>query len=268
MNSTRFLLPLLALLISTSFLHAETTGAMEGRVTDTAGHPVAGIIIAVGTTRQTQTKADGTFSILRIPSGQQPLRITHPSYQIAIVNDTLEILSGKTIALEVTLTHSPPSLPVADYRIAHSSPAVSVRPDLPRKEMGKNLSHLPTTKKEETPISIQGKVIDKDSIGIPGVRIEVIGTNRGALTKPGGTFVMRGLQPGSYTLQISILGKEGVKMEVMVRTDTIASLEAQLLDDDGSFGCVGIVCFGPLPQVDPLTTGTHTILSREDVLWR
>ena len=68
-GSRRFLL--IVLLCSAIAAHAQSSqGRIEGRVTDMAGQPVAGLAIAVrGTEVRAITAADGTFAVPAIDGG-------------------------------------------------------------------------------------------------------------------------------------------------------------------------------------------------------
>jgi hypothetical protein len=55
--------------------------------------------------------------------------------------------------------------------------------------------------------SIKGRIIDAESkAGLPGVNVMVQGTYSGAATDADGNFVIPRLNPGDYTLQVSMIG--------------------------------------------------------------
>ena len=54
--------------------------------------------------------------------------------------------------------------------------------------------------------SISGVITDAESNPLPGAHVFVNGTSRGAASSSDGTFIIRNLPPGNYTLNISYSG--------------------------------------------------------------
>lgn len=77
---------------------------------------------------------------------------------------------------------------------------------------------------------IKGTVIDKETgEGIIGASVMVVGTNFGAMTDFEGKYVIRRLQPGTYSLKISHLDYDILEItDVEVKSDLTAEVSAQL----------------------------------------
>lgn len=122
---------------------------------------------------------------------------------------------------------------------------------------------LPTLLSAQTTGTLEGKVTDEDGAGVPGARIEVVGTSRGAVTKPNGTFIIAGLRAGAYTIRISSLGKATVNQEVTISVGVTTPLNVTLVDEGESIDVE--VVRERITKVDASTSGARTDLSREDV---
>jgi hypothetical protein len=89
---------------------------------------------------------------------------------------------------------------------------------------------------EETPGSIQGKIVDGlDRCPIAGARVEIVGAALSALTDDGGVFRISNVPAGTYRLKFSLPGYVPmVKTDVIVwpkrATHVEAALEAQKPD--------------------------------------
>jgi len=77
--------------------------------------------------------------------------------------------------------------------------------------------------------SIEGQVTDPETgAALPGVNVILQGTDRGTATQSDGTFSLRGVATGSYTLRASNVGYETVTREVQVREGETPSLNIEL----------------------------------------
>ena len=93
----------LALLALTRTGLAQETGALEGRVTETAGAPVPDALITiVGTNRGARTGEDGQYRLANLRAGDFTVRVTRLGY--AAVSRPVTIAAGQTARLDVTLT--------------------------------------------------------------------------------------------------------------------------------------------------------------------
>jgi hypothetical protein len=98
----------LALLLpATAWSQATTTGQVTGRVTSTAGEPIAGVSVAAtnvetGLVRGALTRADGTYTIMLLPPGVYNVRATSIGYQPAEVAQ-LRVVAGGGVAANFQL---------------------------------------------------------------------------------------------------------------------------------------------------------------------
>lgn len=125
---------------------------------------------------------------------------------------------------------------------------------------------LPVLLSAQTTGTLEGKVTDEDGSPIPGARIEVVGTSRGAVTKPNGTFIIAGLRAGTYTIKISSLGKTTVEESAAISVGVTTTLNVQMTEDAGDPDAViKKTVRREVDEVDPTTTGARTDLGRDDV---
>ena len=81
----------------------------------------------------------------------------------------------------------------------------------------------------EEPLSaIKGKVITADGLPAAYVSVQIKEKNRGALTDANGNFVFKKIQPGRYTLQVSVIGYKTIEQMVEVVKDQIIAVSIQL----------------------------------------
>ncbi|KAA2241755.1 TonB-dependent receptor [Chitinophaga agrisoli] len=86
---------------------------------------------------------------------------------------------------------------------------------------------------EEDPLSsIRGKVTTADGLAAPYVTIQVSGTKKGAVTDEKGEFIIRRLNPGTYTLHISLVGFETIDKEVSTQAGQTAKVDFTLQLND------------------------------------
>jgi TonB-dependent starch-binding outer membrane protein SusC len=77
--------------------------------------------------------------------------------------------------------------------------------------------------------TVQGTVTD--SVGsrpIPGVRVVLVGTTRGALTDDAGRYVITGVPPGQLTLRAQRLGFSAAEQRVSAAADEAATADFML----------------------------------------
>jgi TonB-dependent receptor len=105
----------LALLAANSYAQSPTAqqaggkGSLSGTVLDEKGDPVTGVTVFIfkpaGASRGTVTDIDGKYTLTDIPAGTTSVQFSLMSYETLQVQD-VEIASGKTIPLHVTLKES------------------------------------------------------------------------------------------------------------------------------------------------------------------
>ena len=114
--------------------------------------------------------------------------------------------------------------------------------------------------------AIRGMVTDGDGAGIPGATVIVDGTSRGAATNISGEFLIRGVLSGTYTLRASSIGYEERTIDsISVPTGDTVEVQFALSEADvrDQLHCP-FVDYRVSP-VDPQTTGTVHILTREEL---
>lgn len=83
---------------------------------------------------------------------------------------------------------------------------------------------------DEVKGSIEGTITTNDNKPAAAVTILLKGTSRAALSDEGGNFVIRGIEPGSYMLQVSLVGYQTLEQSVQIEAakKTTVSLQLQL----------------------------------------
>lgn len=76
--------------------------------------------------------------------------------------------------------------------------------------------------------SIKGLVTTSDNKPAPGVVVVLKGTKKTTLTDDNGTYLLRNINPGNYTIQVSLTGYETTSREVTVEKDKTITIDLQL----------------------------------------
>jgi TonB-linked SusC/RagA family outer membrane protein len=96
-------LTMAVLLGAPQWAFGQAAGTISGTVTGTGGRPLAGASVAVaGTTRGSQTDAQGRFSITAVPAGGRTVRATFAGYTEQ--TRTVTVSAGQTSTMDITLT--------------------------------------------------------------------------------------------------------------------------------------------------------------------
>jgi len=112
--------------------------------------------------------------------------------------------------------------------------------------------------------SISGKVTDsKTGEGLPGAQIMIKGTNRGAASDPEGSYTIRGVLPGKYTVFARFIGHFTQETEVEVQSQTPATLNFQLRQSVLQLGEIVVTGTGAGVQKRELTTPVATLSAQE-----
>ncbi|RJP77297.1 MAG: TonB-dependent receptor [Candidatus Zixiibacteriota bacterium] len=99
------------------------------------------------------------------------------------------------------------------------------------------LAWLPAAVQAQATYPIRGFVVDSTSAEpLPGANVVLSGTDRGASTNLDGYFVIGGLEPGDYTLQISYLGYRTRTVHLPVRTEIMEPLHLGLIPQSMELG--------------------------------
>jgi len=78
--------------------------------------------------------------------------------------------------------------------------------------------------------SIKGRVVDEQSIPLPGVNVVLINTNYGAATDEAGNYEVSNLPAGNYTIEYSEMGYEKVRKENLVIQDKSLTIDIVLVE--------------------------------------
>lgn len=103
---------------------------------------------------------------------------------------------------------------------------------------------------------ISGRVKDKQTgMGLPGVNVVIVGTNRGAATDPDGFYQIINMPPATYTMQVFMIGYtkmtiQGVKVNVDKTTKQDMALTPEVLQGEE----VTILAERPLIEQDRTNT--------------
>ncbi|MBV7529463.1 TonB-dependent receptor [Chitinophaga sp. sic0106] len=76
--------------------------------------------------------------------------------------------------------------------------------------------------------NIKGTIVTNDGQPGPFVSVQVKPTDRGTVSNEKGEFSLRKLEPGSYTLYISMIGYEATEQQVQVEANKTASVSVRL----------------------------------------
>lgn len=114
--------------------------------------------------------------------------------------------------------------------------------------------------------SIKGKVTDaKSGEGLPSVNITLKGTYYGAVTDFDGNLTVGGISPGTYTVEISLLGYKTVQYTAFkVTAGDVSALDVKLEETVLSLG-QEIVIVGEKPLFDIEETQSTRTISSEDI---
>ena len=114
--------------------------------------------------------------------------------------------------------------------------------------------------------TLSGKVSDaKTGTGLPGVNVMVKGTYYGAATDLDGNFRILKIRPGSYDVEVSMIGyKIILNTGVKINPEETTVLEFDLEETVLSFG-EDVVVMGKKPLFDVDETSSMVRLSKEDI---
>lgn len=190
------LLPIFLFLYFRTTATAKPHGTLTGKITDTSGKPIpwAGVWLSTEH-RGAICMNDGTFSIAKLSAGCYCATIFYEKYETVTVPFT--IVADSTTDIRVSLTPQP------------------VAPDT-------ILSHYGT---------LQGVITDTNGRPIIGTSVRIMGSNRGAYTKPDGAYKVIKVKPGFCVVQVTSVGFQPAEQEVTITASETTTLSFALVSD-------------------------------------
>ena len=92
--------------------------------------------------------------------------------------------------------------------------------------------------------TISGRIVDGAGEGLPGVTILVQGTTKGAATVSDGSFTIRDVPAGSYTLTASSVGMTTARQQVTVTAGSDTPVNLSLKEDATQLSEAVVVGYG------------------------
>ncbi len=113
---------------------------------------------------------------------------------------------------------------------------------------------------------IKGTITDKKTgEAVLGATVTVVGTDYGAITDFEGKYIIRRLQPGTYTVKISHLEFNTVEViEVVVKPDLAAEVSIQLEKKTTDIGKT-ITISGPRDAIERFEVSNHITVTKEAI---
>ena len=168
-----------------------TRGSVMGQVQLEGGGDASALeVLVIGTSTTQSLRADGSFQLNNVPAGAQIIRIR----------------SSDSASVGISLT---------DF-------AVVVVPG--------EVYDLGRIQLRRTRGAIGGRVIDEDGAPIGGVLVEVVGSNRNALSDSAGDYLIEEIPTGNYTLRFSLAAYSSVDIpSILVERDMTTTVPVQTL---------------------------------------
>ncbi len=164
------------------------TATVRGTVTTISGQPVPNAqVFVVRNTLGTQTGADGTYSIARIPAGVTTIRARAIGYES--MERTVTLSAGQTLTVDFSIKSSPVSLD----QVVVTGTAGSAR----KREVGNSISQVSTADLPEVPTNVSNLLAGR----VAGVQISGGTGNSGsgsAIRLRGATSLALSNQPLIY----------------------------------------------------------------------
>ena len=111
---------------------------------------------------------------------------------------------------------------------------------------------------------IQGRIVDKNGMSLPGVNVLLEGTNRGAATDSKGYYVILSVPPGVYRVSARMIGYETLtKINVLVKADRTTTLNFTLRPK--VLGMKEIVVTAEKPKVEVDRTFSEYTVESKDI---
>jgi TonB-linked SusC/RagA family outer membrane protein len=108
--------------------------------------------------------------------------------------------------------------------------------------------------------TVEGQVTDSTSGDpIPGANVLLEGTNYGASTDVNGSYTIEGVEPGTYTLNVSFVGFETFTEQVQVRAGETTTVPVAFQPSAVELETVTVTALGFREQRDELATATSRV---------
>jgi outer membrane receptor protein involved in Fe transport len=112
--------------------------------------------------------------------------------------------------------------------------------------------------------SVAGKVTDAQGAPVAGAQVTVAGSNRSAMTRPDGSFVLERVNAGSATVRVYMLGYRAQSAQITITSGAPASQDFQLVPD--ALALEQLVVTGTqAPRTNLEVPAAVTVLSAGDV---
>lgn len=114
--------------------------------------------------------------------------------------------------------------------------------------------------------TITGKITDKaNKEGLPGVNVVLKGTYYGAATDFDGNFRIKNINPGTYNIEVSLIGYKTVKFgAINVERAETKELNVELEESALTLG-QEVIIVGTRPMLDAEETQSKRTISKEDI---
>ena len=158
--------------LGSTLVGQDRVGTVRGTVVDTAGSPLEGVDISVGS-RTTRTNARGFFLLDSLSLGRYTLVARFPGH--TPVRAPINVVTGRPVELFVRL------FPAAYF--------------------------LPEVLVESRRTGIFGAVLGPSLVPVPGARVQIIGAgSKDTRTDSTGTFAFPGVRSGQYLVRVTAMG--------------------------------------------------------------
>jgi TonB-linked SusC/RagA family outer membrane protein len=193
MIKTLLVMKLTILLLTVFMLNASANGLAQTITFSGKDVPVQKVFDAIE--QQTGYMVFGKSSLLK---GLKPVSLT--VYDMPLVS-----------FLEMTLKGQPVDFNIEGKNILLSQKESTIirSADNSRTDFNKLLNG--------DPIDVKGVIVGPDKIPMQGVSIKITPGNKGTSTNSDGSFVLPGVEPGTYTLEISAVSFETIKRKIIVK---------------------------------------------------
>lgn len=205
--------------------HAQASGSITGRVTDSASHaPVVGArVIVVGTTRATVTRDDGAYTIANVAAGEHRVRVSRIGY--APAERPVTVAAGAAASLDVEIGRVATQL---------SEMVVVGYGTQRRSDLTGSISSVSSSDLQKTTITtleqgLQGRVggvqvTQGDAAPGAGMRVQIRGVNSMNSGSAQPLYVIDGVPVASSGTSKMAGGMSEINLRSLTETDPLAEI--------------------------------------------